>query len=254
METWTLPSRDVEESEFWRRRHPDMEEMTGIPQIITHGVIWTPTTPISYYLCLLLLFSHSVLSDSLGPHALQHARLPCPSLSPRVCSDSCPLSQWCHPTISFSAIPFSFSLQSFPASVSFPMSHFFTSGGQSIGVSVSVLPMNIQDWFPLGLTGLISLLPNGLSRVFPNTTVPKASILQRSAFFMVQLSHPCMTTRKIIALTVWTFVGQVLSLLFNILHGSNFIHVSLPPLGYMPQFISCVFMWEHSWVLQRAEL
>ena len=112
------------------------------------------------------------------------ARLPCPSSSPRPCSNSCPLSQWCHPTISFSVIPFSSCLQSFPESGSFPMSQFFASGGQSIGVSASasVLPMNIQDWFPLGLTGMISLQSKGLSRVFSNTTV------QKNQFFGAQLS------------------------------------------------------------------
>ena len=102
-------------------------------------------------------------NDSLQPHGLSHTRLPCPSLSPRVCSKSCPLSQWCYPTISFSVIPFSSCFQSFPASGSFPMGQFFTSGGQSIGASVP--PMNIQDWFPLGLTGLISLQSKRLSRV-----------------------------------------------------------------------------------------
>ena len=117
----------------------------------------------------------SVISDSLQPHGLQHARLPCPSPTPRAYSNSYPLCQWCHPTISSFIIPFSSHLQSFPASGSFQMSRFFTSGGQSIGVSApaSVLPMNIQDWFPLGWTGWISLLPKGLSRVFSNTTVQK---------------------------------------------------------------------------------
>ena len=112
---------------------------------------------------------------SLWPHGLQHARLPCTSPTPRVCSNSCPLSPWCHPTISSSVIPFSSCLQSFPASGSFLMIWLFTSGGQSIGASVSasVLPMNIQDWFPLGWTGWISLQSKGLSRVFSNTTVPK---------------------------------------------------------------------------------
>ena len=107
---------------------------------------------------LLLLFSHSVLSDSLQPYGLQHARLPCPSLSPRACSNSCRSNRWCHPTISSSVVPFSSHLQSFPASGSFLMSWLFASGGQSIGdsASASVLPLNIQDWFPLGLTGLIS--------------------------------------------------------------------------------------------------
>ena len=117
-------------------------------------------------------FSHSVVSDSLRPHELQHSRPPCPSPIPGVYSNSCPLSQWCHPTISSSVIPFSSCLQSFPASGSFPVSQFFTSDGQSIGVSAStsVLPMNIQHWFPLGWTGWISLLSKGLPRVFSNTT------------------------------------------------------------------------------------
>ena len=120
----------------------------------------------------LLLFSCSVVSNSLQPHGLQQARLPCPSPSPRVCSNSCPLSCWCHPTISSSVVTFS-CLQSFPASGSFSVSQLFVSGGQSIGDSASVLPMSIQGCFPLGLTGLISLQAKGLSRVFSNTTVQK---------------------------------------------------------------------------------
>ena len=114
-------------------------------------------------------FSHSVVSDSLQPHGLQHARLPCPSPTPEAYSKSCPSSWWCHPTISSSVIPFSSHLQSFPASGSFQMSQFFASGGQSIGVwaSTSVLPMNIQDWFPLRWTGWIILESKGLSRVSP---------------------------------------------------------------------------------------
>ena len=120
-------------------------------------------------------FCRSVMSYSLPPHRLQHARPPCPSPTPGVYSNSCPLSRWCHPTISSSVVPFSSCLQSFPASGAFPMSQFFTSGGQSIGVSVSasVHPINIQDWFPLGWTGWISLQSKGLSRVFSNTTVQK---------------------------------------------------------------------------------
>ena len=120
-----------------------------------------------------LLFSHSVLSDSLGPHGLQHTRLTCFSLSPRVCSNLCPLSWWCHPTISSSVAPFSSCPQSFPESGSFPMILLFASGSQSIGASaaVSVLPMNFHAWYSLGLFGLISLLSKGLSRVFSNTTV-----------------------------------------------------------------------------------
>ena len=129
-------------------------------------------------------FSHSVMSDSLQPHGLQHPRLPCPSPTPRACSNSCPSIQWCHPTISSSVVPLSSHLQSFPASGYFPMSQFFTSGGQSIGVSASasVLPKNIQDWFPLGLTDWISLQFKGLSRVFSNTTN------QKHQFFSVQPS------------------------------------------------------------------
>ena len=164
-------------------------------------------------------FCRSSVSDSLWPHGLQHARPPCPSPTLRVDLNSCPLSQWCHPTFSSSVIPFSSCLQSFPASGSFQMSQFFASGGHSIGVSASasVLQMNIQDWFPLGWTGWISLQSKGLSRVFSNTTGSKASVLQHSAFFIVQLSHPYMTTGKTIALTRWTFVGKVMSVLFNML-------------------------------------
>ena len=129
-------------------------------------------------------FSLSVVSDSLQPHGLQQARLPCPSPTPGVYSDSCPSSWWCHPVISSSVVPFSSRLESFPTSGSSPMSQFFASGGQNIGASasVSVRPMNIQDWFPLGLTGWISLQSKGLPRVFYNTTV------QKHQFFGTQLS------------------------------------------------------------------
>ena len=129
-------------------------------------------------------FSCSVMSNSLWPHELQYTRPPCPSPTPRVYSNSCPLSRWCHPTISSSVVPVSSRLQSFSASGSFQMSQLFTGGGQSIGVSAStsVLPMNIQDWFPLGWTGWISLQCKGLSRVFSNTTV------QKHQFFCAQLS------------------------------------------------------------------
>ena len=134
-------------------------------------------------------FSRSVMSSSLQPHGQQHARLPCPSLTPGVYSNSCPWNQWCHPTISSSVVPFSSRLQSFPASGSFQMSQFFTSGSQNIGVSASasVLPMNIQDWFPLGWTGWISLQSKGLSGVFSNTTV------QKHQFFGTQLYSPTFT-------------------------------------------------------------
>ena len=128
-------------------------------------------------------FSFSVVSDSLWPHGLQHARLPCPSPTPGDSSNSCPSSQWCHLTISSSVVPFS-CLRSFPASRSFPMSLLFVSAGQITGVSAStsVLPMNILEWFPLGWTGLISLPSKGLSRAFSNTTV------QKHQFFDTQLS------------------------------------------------------------------
>ena len=135
-------------------------------------------------LSLNVQFTCSVVSDSLWPHGLQRTRLPCPSPTPEACSNSCPSSQWCHTTISSSVVPFSSCLQSFPAWGSFPVNQFFASGDQSIGASASasVLTMNIQDWFPLGLTSLIILLSKGLSRVFSSTTV------QRHQFFSAQPS------------------------------------------------------------------
>jgi len=149
------------------------------------------------------------MSDSLRPHEPQHARPPCPSPTPRVHPNSCPSSRWCYPTISFSVIPFSCP-QSFPASGSFPMSWLFTSDGQSIGASASasVLPMNIQGWFPSGLTGLISLLSKGLKSL-PQHHNLKASVLCFSAFFMAQLSYLYITTGKMIVLTIWTFLDKV---------------------------------------------
>ena len=144
--------------------------------IIQRSAVWVRTGSV--------LFSHSVVSNSWCPHGLQQARLPCPSPTPGACSNSCPLSQWCRPTISTSVIPFSSCLQSLPVSGSFPMSQFFTSVGRRIGVSASAsdLPMYIQDWFPLGWTGWISWLSKGLSRVFSNTRV------QKHQFFGAQLS------------------------------------------------------------------
>ena len=136
----------------------------------------------NYYNCRSVQFSCSVVSSSLRPRGLQHTRLPCPSPTPGACSNSCPSSQWCHPTILSSVFPFSSCLQSFPVSGSFLMSQFFMSGGQNIGASASILPVNIQDWFPLGLTGLVSLQSRGLPRVFSNTTV------QKHQFFGTQLS------------------------------------------------------------------
>ena len=130
-------------------------------------------------------FSHSVVSDSLWPHESQHARPPCPSPTPGVYSDSCPLSRWCHPITSSSVVPFSSHLQSFPTSESFQMSQFFISGGQSTGVSASTsaLPMNTQDWSPLGWTSWISLQSNRLSRVFSNVTIIQIKTLNRRLFF-----------------------------------------------------------------------
>ena len=139
------------------------------------------------------------MSNSLRPHELQNTRSPCPSPTPGVYPNPCPLSSWCDPTISSSAIPFSSYPQSFPASGSLQMNQLFTS----------VLPMNTQDWSPLGWTGWISLQSKGLSRVLQHHS-SKASILLHSAFFIVQLSHPDMTTGKTIALTRWTFVGKVM--------------------------------------------
>ena len=152
-------------------------------------------------------------------HGLQHIRLPCPSLSSGACSNSCPFSWWYCPTILSSVIPFSPYLLSFPASGSFALSWLFASGGQSFGASAlaSVLPMYTKVWFPLGLTGLICLQYKGLLKGLHQHHNTKASILQCSAFFMVQLSHPYMTTGRSIALTRWTFASKIMSLLFNML-------------------------------------
>ena len=160
------------------------------------------------------------MSHSLWPHELQHIRLPCSSLSPRVCSDSCPLSRWCHPIISSSVALFSSCLPSFLAPGSFPMSWLFKSGGQSIGASASapVLPMNIHNWFPLWLTSLISLLSKGLSRVM----LSDCTTARKHQFFSIQPSYRPNRTFvhdywKNQALTMWTFVGRVKPLLFNML-------------------------------------
>ena len=144
------------------------------------------------YIHSLVHFSHSVVSDSLRPHELQHARPPCPSPTPWVYPNPCPSSLWCHPAISSSVIPFSSCPQSLPASGSFPVSQLFASGGQSIGVSgsTSVLPMNTQDWSPLGWTGWISLLSKRLSRVFSNTTV------QKHQFSVLSFHHSPTLTSK----------------------------------------------------------
>ena len=142
--------------------------------------------PVTILHTISVQFSHSAMSDSLRPHELQHTRTPCPSPTPGVHPNPCPSSQWCHSAISSSVVPFSSCPHSLPALGSFPMSQFFTWGGQSIGVSASasVLPMNTQDWSPSGWTGWISFQSKGLSRVFSNTTV------QKHPFFSAQLSSP----------------------------------------------------------------
>ena len=164
-------------------------------------------------------FNHSVMSDSSWPHGLQHTRCLCPVPTPGVYSNSCPLSRWCHPTISSSVIPFSSCLQSFSASGPFQMSQLFTLGGQSIGVSASIsfFPMNTQDWSPLRMEWLDLLAVQGTLKNLLQHHSSKASILWHSALFIVQLSHPYMTTGKTIALARQTFVGKVMSLRFNML-------------------------------------
>ena len=161
-------------------RHPEGQDKCWFVIQNSHSNCWRSVTispclggcPGCLTFGLSVQLSCSVMSDSLWPHGLQHTRLPCPSTTPGACSNSCPSSRWCHPTTSSSVVPFSSHLQSFPALGSFPMHQFFTSGGQTIGVSAStlVLPMNIQDWFPLGLTGWISLQFKGFSGVFSNAT------------------------------------------------------------------------------------
>ena len=190
-----------------------LEEISSLSHSVVFLYFFTPQSYLTS-----VQFSHSVVSNSLRPHGQQQARLPCPTPAPGACSKPCPLSRWCHPTISSSVVPFSSCLQSFPASGSFPMSWLFASGVQSIGASTSasVLPLNIQNWFILGLTGLISLQSKGLSRAkglsFEDHS-SKASILRHLE--LVQLSHSYMTTGKTIGLTIWTFVSKVMSLLFN---------------------------------------
>ena len=191
------------------------------------------------------------MSNSLQPHGLQHTRLPCPSPSPRVRSNSCPFGPWCHPTISSSVVPFSSCPQSFPASGSLPMSQFFVSYGQSIGPSAatSVLPMNIQDWFPLGWTGWISLQSKGLSRVFSGTTVQRHQffgLFWLSLFYCPALtsihdywkSHSFDYTDLLTIQTIQTFVGKVMALLFNML--SRFV------IAYLPRSKHLLISWLQS--------
>ena len=202
--------------------------MKQAPQFKNGQNIWIDTSPRRIYRWLVstqklssvmsLQFSCSVVSNSLRPHEPQHARPPCPSPIPRVYPNSCPLSQWCHPTVSSSVVPFSSHPQPFPGSGSFQMSQLFASDGQSIGVSAStsVLPVNTQDWsFRMDWLDLLAV--QGTLKSLLQHHSSKASILLGSAFFIVQLSHPYMTTGKTIALTRWTFVDKIMSLLFNML-------------------------------------
>ena len=190
--------------------------LTSLSMITSRSIHATADGIISCFLVVYVSvqFSHSVVSNSLWPHGLQHSRPPCPSPTPGVYSNSCPSSRWCHPAISSSVIPFSSCLQSFPASGFFPMSQFFESNGESTGVSASssVLRINIQDRFALGLDWLDLLAVQGTLKSLLQHHSSKPSILQLSDFFIVQLSHPDMTAGKTIALTRRTFVGKVMSL------------------------------------------
>ena len=184
--------------------------------MLDHISLRTSSVPGAYDIIIVVVQSPSQVWLFVT-HRLHRARLLCPSLSPEVCSDSYSLSWWCYVTISSSATLF-FCFQSFPASASFPMSQLFASGGQSVGAStlVSVPPVNIQDWFPLGLTGLISIQSKGLSRVFSSTTVWKHQFLGTQPSLWSN-PHMSMTAGQTIALTIWTFVDKVMTLVFNML-------------------------------------
>ena len=210
----------------WRTGRPSVLQFMGLQRVRRDWVTelnWTEALEMISLSRKLLIpissvqFSHSDMSDSLQPHGLQDTRPLCLLPTPRVYSNSCPLSWLCHPTISSSVVPLFFCVWSFSASGPFSMSQFFASGSQTIGVSASasVLPMNIHGWFLLGLTGLVSLQGILKSRLQHHSS--KASILQHSIFFTVQLSHPYMTTGKTRALTRWISVGKVMSLLRNML-------------------------------------
>ena len=185
-------------------------------------------------------FSHSIVCDSLRPHGLQHTRFLCPSPTPRTCSNSCALSWWCHPTISSSVVPFSSCLQSFPASGSFQMSQFFTSCGQSYWIfSFSISPSSEYSRFiSFRIDWLDLLAVQGTLKSLLQHHSSKASTLWHLAFFMVQLSHAYMTTGKTIALTRWTFVSKVMSLLFNM--------PSRLVIAFLPRNKCLLISWLHS--------
>ena len=181
------------------------------------------------------------MSHYCRPHGPRHTRLLCPSLSLRVCSNSCLLNWSCPPTISSSLAPFSFCLQSFKAWGSFPVNQLFPSSGQSIGASAKLLPVNIQGWFPLGVTGLISLQFKGLSKVYSSTTVWKHLYFGLQPSLLVQPTHLHMTTGKTIVLTIWTFVCKMMPLLFNTL--SRFVIASL-----VAQMVKNLPVMQETWV------
>ena len=202
---WTITCQDPASVEFYRQEYrnglpfsppgnlpdPGINPSSFMSSALT-GEFFTPGVPEnSGERFISVEFSHILVSNSLWPHGLQHARPPCPSKTPGIYSHSCLLSQWRHPTISSSVIPFSSSLQSFPVSGASQMSQLFTLGGPSIEVSAStsVLPMNIQDWFPWGWTGWSSLQSKGFFKSLLQHHSSKASILWHSSFFIVQLSH-----------------------------------------------------------------
>ena len=194
----------------------------------------------TFYRASSVQFSSAAQScPTLQPHGLQHNRLPCPSPTPRVYSNSCPSHRWCHSTISFSVILFSSHLQSFTTSGSFPMSQFFPSGGKSIGVSVSasVLPINIKDWFPLGWTGWISMQSKGLSRIFSTPQFKSINFSVLSFLYSPTLTS-ILTTGKSIALPRQTFVDKVMSPLFNML--------SRLVIAYLPRSKRLLISWLQS--------
>ena len=176
---WRIPW--TEELGGWATVHRLAKSRTHLSDL-TFTFTFTLVNLPSYSTFSSVQFSHSVMFNSLRPHGLQHTRPPCPSPTPGVYSNLCQMSRWCHLTISSSVVPFSSCPQSFPASVSFQMSQFFASDGQSIGISASVFPINIPGWFPLGSTGLVSLVSKGLSRVLSST------IIQKHQFFGAQPS------------------------------------------------------------------
>ena len=206
---WSVPKSD-----WLYSLQPKIEKLYTVSKSKTRNWLWFRSWTPYCQIQTSVQFSCTVVSDSLRPHESQHPRPPCPSLTPGVHSDSRPLSQWCDPAISSLIAPFSSCAQSLPASQSFPKSQLFAWGAQSTGISALALflPKKSQDWSPSEWTGWVSLQPKGLSRVFANTTV------QKHKFFGTQLfSYLYMTAGKTIALTRWTFVGKVTSLLFNML-------------------------------------